>query len=64
MYLASYSMVLVFLLMAGSGCKEQETKSKERGKAVMDNIKGAEKSARDAVSKMQKDADQFEQENK
>lgn len=57
-------ILLAMVLFLLAGCKEQETKSKERGKAVMGNIKEVEQKARDAASKMQKDVSQLEHEDK
>ena len=64
MFLANHvaiSLVLALILLSGTACKQQEAKSGDRGKAVMSDIKAPEKSAQDAVSKVQDNASQVEQ---
>lgn len=58
-------MLLALLFLAtGAGCAEQEKKAQERGKAVIDTVKEAEKKVDAAVSKMLEKANQLEQETK
>ena len=52
---------LALFLLVGAGCGEQK-KSKERGQAIVDTVKGAEKNINDAVLKMQENLPQLEEE--
>ena len=44
---------LALFLVMGAGCGEQKQKSKERGQAIVDTVKDADKNINDAVLKMQ-----------
>lgn len=52
---------LALFLVIGAGCAEQEQKSKETGKAIIDTVKDAEKNIDDAVLKVQEKTDQLEE---
>ncbi|KMP10492.1 hypothetical protein UZ36_07420 [Candidatus Nitromaritima sp. SCGC AAA799-C22] len=56
--------LLILAWTVGAGCKEQEQKSRDTGKAVIDTVKTAEKNIDDAVARMQERMDQLEEENK
>ena len=58
------SLALVFFLLVGVGCNDQEVKSKDRGHAVTDKLRDAKKSVADAESKVQKNVEPLEQESK
>ena len=53
---------LALFLVMGAGCEEQKQKSKERGKAIVDTVKDADKNINDAVLKMQENLPQLEEE--
>ena len=53
---------LALFLLVGTGCGEQKQKSKERGQAIVDTVKDAEKNINDAVLKMQENLPQLEEE--
>ena len=53
---------LALFLLVGAGCGEQKQKSKERGQAIVDTVKDAEKNINDAVLKMQENLPQLEEE--
>jgi len=52
---------MALFLMSGAGCTEQEQKSKETGKSILDTVKNAEKNVNDAVLKMQEKANKLEE---
>ena len=60
--LNTMSLWLALFLVIGAGCAEQEQKSKDTGKAIMDTVKDAEKNVNDAVLKMQEKVNQIEEE--
>jgi len=53
---------LALFLVMGAGCGEQKQKSKERGQAIVDTVKDADKNINDAVLKMQENLPQLEEE--
>lgn len=57
---AAIPLALGLFLMAGAGCKEQEKKAEEKGKAVINTLKQAEKNIDDAVSQMKEKTKQLE----
>ena len=52
---------LALFLVMGPGCGEQKQKSKERGQAIVDTVKDADKNINDAVLKMQEKVNQLEE---
>jgi CHASE3 domain sensor protein len=59
--LSIISFCLAVFLVSGSGCAEQEQKSRETGKSVLDTVKNAEKNVNDAVLKMQEKSNELEE---
>jgi len=54
------ALFLAILLGMAVGCAEQEQKSKDTGKAIINTIKDAESNINDAVSKMQNNTAQLD----
>ena len=52
---------LALFLLVGAGCGEQKQKSKERGQAIVDTVKDAEKNVNDAVLKIKEKVNQLEE---
>ena len=52
-FLQISTLWLALFLLVGAGCGEQKQKSKERGQAIVDTVKDADKNINDAVLKMQ-----------
>ena len=48
-FLQISTLWLALFLLVGAGCGEQKQKSKERGQAIVDTVKDAEKNINDAV---------------
>ena len=61
-FLQISTLWLALFLLVGAGCGEQKQKSKERGQAIVDTVKDAEKNINDAVLKMQENFPQLEEE--
>ncbi|MDE0848724.1 MAG: hypothetical protein OSA44_07950 [Nitrospinaceae bacterium] len=60
-FLQISTLWLALFLLVGAGCGEQKQKSKERGQAIVDTVKDAEKNINDAVLKMQEKVNQLEE---
>ena len=61
-FLQISTLWLALFLLVGAGCGEQKQKSEERGQAIVDTVKDAEKDINDAVLKMQENLPQLEEE--
>ncbi len=61
-FLQISTLWLALFLLVGAGYGEQKQKSKERGQAIVDTVKDAEKNINDAVLKMQENLPQLEEE--
>ena len=58
--ISAVALFLAILLGMAVGCAEQEQKSKDTGKAIINTVKDAESNINDAVSKMQNNTAQLE----
>jgi hypothetical protein len=57
------ALLLAIFLLIGGGCAEQKKNSQEKGEAVLDTVKEAEKKIDEAVMKFQEKTNQLEETN-
>jgi hypothetical protein len=51
-FLQISTLWLALFLLVGAGCGEQKQKSKERGQAIVDTVKDAEKNINDKIGEL------------
>jgi hypothetical protein len=62
--ISTIPLCLALFLVIGTGCTEQEQKSKDTGKAIINTVKDAKKNINDAVLKMQEKTNQLDEVDK